>query len=83
MPFTLPCLYLWLFESSPSTERRSVIVSSDGPEALATESTPPQPEFGAHPIGTLVLVGLYGVLFVIGFLVFYYLVFLPRGPLTQ
>jgi hypothetical protein len=83
LPFTLPCLYLWLFESSPSTERRSVIVSSDGPEALATESTPPQPEFGAHPIGTLVLVGLYGVLFVIGFLVFYYLVFLPRGPLTQ
>ncbi len=83
MPFTLPCLYLWLFESSPSTERRSAIVSSDGPEAPATESTPSQPQFGAHPIGTLVLVGLYGVLFVIGFLLFYYLVFLPRGPLTQ
>ena len=58
-------------------------MSSDGPEALATESKPSQPEFGTHPIGTLVLVGLFGVLFVIGFLVFYYLVFLPRGPLTQ
>ncbi len=59
-------------------------MSSDGPEAPATESTPSQDtEIGAHPIGTLVLVGLYGVLFVIGFLVFYYLVFLPRGPLTQ
>ena len=58
-------------------------MSSDGPDALATESTPSQPEISAHPIGTLVLVGLFGVLFVIGFLVFYYLVFLPRGPLTQ
>lgn len=58
-------------------------MSSDGPDVLASESTPPQPEIGTHPIGTLVLVGLFGVLFVIGFLVFYYLVFLPRGPLTQ
>ena len=59
-------------------------MSSDGPEALAAESTPSQEtEIGTHPTGTLVLVGLFGVLFVIGFLVFYYLVFLPRGPLTQ
>jgi hypothetical protein len=58
-------------------------VSSDGPDVPATESDPPQPEIGAHPIGTLVLVGLFGALFVIGFLVFYFLVFLPRGPLTE
>ena len=35
-----------------------------------------------HPVGTLVIVGLYGLLFVVGWLVVYYLVFRARGAVT-
>ena len=41
------------------------------------------PDIGHHPKGTLAIVGLYGLLFLLGWLVIYFFVFLPRGPLTQ
>lgn len=40
-------------------------------------------DIGHHPKGTLAIVGIYGLLFVLGWLVIYFFVFLPRGPLTQ
>lgn len=42
-----------------------------------------EPEIGAHPKGTLAIVGLYGLLFLVGWVVLYFIVFVPRGPLTQ
>ncbi len=38
---------------------------------------------GKHPRGTLALVGLYGLVFVIGWLLFFFLVYLPRGAVTR
>lgn len=35
-----------------------------------------------HPIGTLAIVGIYGLLFAAGWLAIYYLVFVPRGAVT-
>jgi hypothetical protein len=35
-----------------------------------------------HPKGTLALVAIYGLLLVLGWLAVYYLVYIPRGPLT-
>lgn len=36
----------------------------------------------AHPIGTLVIIGLYGLLFALGWVAIYLFVFLPRGRVT-
>jgi hypothetical protein len=47
------------------------------------ETMPGDPDIGTHPKGTLAIVGVYGLLFVIGWLLVYFFVFLPRGPLTQ
>jgi len=33
-----------------------------------------------HPIGTLVIVGVYGLLFVVGWLLVYVDIYLSRGP---
>lgn len=41
------------------------------------------PELPNHPRGTLALVGLYGLLFVVGWLVFFLLIYLPRGAVTR
>lgn len=46
-------------------------------------STPTSADIGAHPKGTLAIVGVYGILFLLGWLFVYFFVFLPRGPLTQ
>ena len=49
-------------------------------------SSPPSGERAGpygHPRGTLAIMGIYGLLFVIGWLVMYFGVFLPRGPLTE
>ncbi len=35
-----------------------------------------------HPVGTLAVVLIFGVLFAVGWLVLYYGVFLPRGATT-
>jgi hypothetical protein len=40
------------------------------------------PDQHRHPIGTLVMVGLYGVLFAAGWLVVYVYVYLSRGAVT-
>ena len=44
-----------------------------------TESPPPQ---AGHPKGTLLLVGLYGLLFAAGWFAFYVFVYLRRGGVT-
>ena len=40
------------------------------------------PDQQKHPIGTLAIVGVYGLLFVLGWLAIYYFVFMPRGAVT-
>lgn len=45
-------------------------------------SEPDSPKLGDHPRGTLALVGLYGLLFVAGWLAVYFLLYLPRGAVT-
>ena len=45
--------------------------------------TQPDPGPGDHPRGTLAVVALYGVLFVLGWLAMYFFLYLPRGPVTQ
>jgi len=44
--------------------------------------TPTPPDGGHHPRGTLAVVGIYGLLFLVGWLVFYYVLFTPRGAVT-
>ena len=39
-------------------------------------------EVQQHPIGTLAIVGLYGLLFAAGWLLVYIYVYLARGPVT-
>ena len=59
-------------------------MSVDQPGAASSgDSTPTAVDIGTHPKGTLAIVGVYGLLFLIGWLLFYFFVFLPRGPLTQ
>lgn len=41
------------------------------------------PDVGKHPRGTLAVVGLYGVLFVVCWLAMFLLVYLPRGAVTR
>ena len=44
--------------------------------------TDPDPQVHRHPIGTLAIVGVYGVLFAAGWLLVYLYVYLSRGPVT-
>ena len=61
--------------------------SAEYPEAGAglRESSPAETDqgIGEHPRGTLLIVGMYGFLFVLGWLILYFFVFLPRGVLTE
>ena len=41
-----------------------------------------EPEAYHHPVGTLAIVGVYGALFVAGWLVVYVYVYLSRGAVT-
>lgn len=40
-------------------------------------------EIGKHPRGTLALVGLYGLIFILGWLAVFVFVYLPRGAVTR
>ena len=40
-------------------------------------------DIGKHPRGTLALVGLYGLVFLIGWLAVFLLIYLPRGAVTR
>ena len=40
------------------------------------------PELHRHPIGTLAIVGIYGLLFLAGWLAVYFYVYLSRGAVT-
>ena len=40
------------------------------------------PSHSEHPRGTLLLMGLYGLLFVVGWFAVYFLMYLPRGGVT-
>ena len=40
------------------------------------------PHIRQHPIGTLAIVGVYGLLFAAGWLLVYVYVYLSRGPVT-
>ncbi len=44
--------------------------------------TDPQRDTGGHPRGTLAIIALYGAIFVLGWLGFFFFVFLPRGAVT-
>jgi hypothetical protein len=41
------------------------------------------PDIGEHPRGTLAIVGVYGLLFLAGWLALFFLVYLPRGAVTR
>ena len=36
-------------------------------------------DIGEHPRGTLAIIAIYGLLFVVGWLAFFFFLFLPRG----
>ena len=42
----------------------------------------PDPGAGRHPVGTLVIVGIYGAMFLAGWLAVYVYVYLSRGAVT-
>ena len=44
--------------------------------------TDSQPGAHRHPVGTLAIVGIYGLLFTAGWLFVYFFVYLSRGPVT-
>jgi hypothetical protein len=44
--------------------------------------TETQPELPKHPIGTFAFVGLYAVLFIIGWFAIYIYIYLARTPVT-
>lgn len=44
--------------------------------------TDQQPGGSGHPKGTLAIVAVYGLLFVLGWLALYLFVFVPRGAVT-
>ena len=43
---------------------------------------PPKTEVASHPKGTLLLIGLYGVVFAAAWFAVYFLVYLRRGGVT-
>ena len=40
------------------------------------------PPGGSHPKGTLAIIGLYGLLFALGWFAMYFLIYLRRGGVT-
>jgi hypothetical protein len=50
--------------------------AASSPEVHVTQPPTPPPR---HPIGTLIIVGVYGLLFALGWLAVYFFVFRARG----
>jgi hypothetical protein len=50
---------------------------------MADEPRADAHDIGTHPKGTLAIVAIYGLLFVLGWLILYFFVFVPRGTLTE
>jgi hypothetical protein len=48
-------------------------------DAAPGDNEPPSAEELGHPIGTLIIVGLYGLFFALAWLGLYFFEFLPRG----
>jgi hypothetical protein len=44
--------------------------------------TDPHLQPSRHPVGTLTIVGIYGLLFVLGWLAMYFYVYVSRGAVT-
>lgn len=44
--------------------------------------TDSSPDLGSHPRGTFALIGVFGALFAVGWLLIYFLVYAPRGAVT-
>jgi hypothetical protein len=63
-------LKVWFVQPSPPTEERM------------TDPAKSPPDLPRHPIGTMAIVGVYGLLFVLGWLAFYFLLFRARGAVT-
>ncbi len=40
-------------------------------------------DVGKHPRGTLAIMAVYGVVFVLGWLALFFFVYLPRGAVTR
>lgn len=43
----------------------------------------PHRDVGKHPRGTLALIGVYGLVFLLGWLAIFFFVYLPRGAVTR
>jgi len=41
------------------------------------------PDLGKHPLGTLALTGVYGLVFLLGWLAVFFLVYLPSGAVSR
>ncbi|MDR0787159.1 MAG: hypothetical protein LBG44_04770 [Gemmatimonadota bacterium] len=46
-------------------------------------SSEDHPELGEHPSGTLAIVGVFGIVFFLGWLFFYFVLFAGRGAITH
>jgi hypothetical protein len=55
----------------------------DAPPELSSATLAPEAATAhQHPIGTLAIIGIYGLLFAAGWVAVYLFVFLPRGHVT-
>lgn len=52
------------------------------PDQRQPDEAQETPEIGGHPRGTLAIVGAYGLLFALGWIVLYFFVFGQRGAIT-
>jgi hypothetical protein len=50
------------------------------PELYPVNMSDPKAPVETHPRGTLAIVVIYGLLFVVGWAALYFLTYLPRGP---
>jgi hypothetical protein len=49
---------------------------------MSPDNSPEPAPIPAHPVGTLFIVGIYGLLFALGWLAFWFFLFKGRGAVT-